>query len=155
MLNVGSACIGCVDLTTYDPNAEIFAANNTWDRMTRVSGSYTFPLDVLVSANFDNRSNTAWARVVSFTGGTQIPSISLRVEPIGSQRLPSTNLLSLRVEKSFRLSKGQKITGRMNMYNALNTNTTLTVQQLSGKTFGNSLSIAPPRIAEFAVAYTF
>jgi hypothetical protein len=155
MLNVGSACIGCVDLTTYDPNAEIFAANNTWDWMTRVSGSYTFPLDVLVSVNFDNRSNTAWARVVSFTGGTQIPSISLRVEPIGSQRLPSTNLLSLRVEKSFRLSKGQKITGRMNMYNALNTNTTLTVQQLSGKTFGNSLSIAPPRIAEFAVAYTF
>src|SRR5207247_2199039 len=37
MQTVGSACIGCVDLTTYDPNAEIFGANNTWDRLTRLS----------------------------------------------------------------------------------------------------------------------
>jgi hypothetical protein len=155
MQNVGSACIGCVDLTTYDPNAEILAANNTWDWTTRISGAYNFPGDVLASANFENRSGTAWARLVSFTGGSQIPSISLRVEPIGSERLPSVSLLNLRLEKSFRLPKAQKITGRMNVYNALNRNTALTVQQLSGRTFGNTLSIMPPRIAEFALAYSF
>jgi hypothetical protein len=44
---------------------------------------------------------------------------------------------------------------RANIYNALNSNTTLTVQQRSGATYGNALSIVPPRIAEFGLAYTF
>ena len=35
-------------------------------------------------------------------GGATIPSIVLNVEPIGTRRLPNINLLTLRVEKTFR-----------------------------------------------------
>ena len=51
-----------VFLTTYDPNAEIFAANHTWEWLGRASGSYTFPKAVLVSAHFENRSGIPFAR---------------------------------------------------------------------------------------------
>ena len=157
MQTVGSACIGCVDLTTYDPNAEIFGANNTWDRLTRLSGFYMLPWGVSAALNYENRSNTAWARQVSFAApGQPIPSILLRVEPTGTRRLPSTNLMNLRFEKTIRgLAEGHKLALRLNVYNALNINTALTVQQRTSAAFGNTLSIVPPRLAEFGVQYSF
>ena len=157
MVNVGSACIGCVDLTTYDPNAQINTFNGTWDWLTRISGTYIFPWSISSSVNYENRSNTAWARQVSFAApaGQPIPSILLNVEPIGTERLPSTNLMSLRFEKVIPVKKGHKLMLRVNMYNALNTNNALSVQQRSGATFGNALTIVPPRIAELGLAYTF
>ena len=64
--------------------------------------------------------------------------------------------MSLRFEKVIPgVTKGHKLAMRVNVYNALNTNTPLTVQQRSGATYGNALSIVPPRIAELGVAYTF
>jgi len=144
-------------LTNFDPNAEINAANHTWEWLSKVSGAYLFPADVQVSGNFEHRSGDPWARQVSFTGGQQIPSMTLRVEPIGTRRLPHLNILHLRAEKSFRLRRGQgqRVALRLNVYNALNINTVLTVTQLSGRSFLRPRTIAPPRIAEFSVSYTF
>ena len=142
-------------LTNFDPNAEINAANRTWEWLSRISGAYLFPADVQVSANFEHRSGDSWARQVSFTGGRQIPSITLRVEPIGARRLPNLNILHLRTQKSFRLTRGQSLALRLNVYNALNINTVLTVTQLSGRNFLRPRTIAPPRIAEFSMSYTF
>ncbi|MBF8301326.1 MAG: TonB dep Rec protein [Acidobacteria bacterium] len=96
-----------VILATYDPNAEISAANNTWEWLARASGAYIFPAGVQVSANFEHRSGDPWARQVSFTGGATIPQMRLRVEPIGARRLPNLNILHTRVEKSFRLIGGR------------------------------------------------
>jgi hypothetical protein len=144
-----------VDLTTLDPNAEIFAADNTWEWLGRVSGAYLLPADVQVSANFEHRSGTPFARTVSFTGGRQIPSITLRVEPIGTRRLPSMNLLHLRGEKSFRLRRGQKVALRLNVFNLTNINTVLSVTALSGRNFLRPTSIVPPRVAEVGVTYSF
>jgi hypothetical protein len=45
-----------VILATFDPNAEIFAENNTWEWIGRLSGAYIFPWDVTASANFEQRS---------------------------------------------------------------------------------------------------
>ena len=44
---------------------------------------------------------------------------------------------------------------RMNIFNALNTNTVLNSVRLSGATFLRPTEIMPPRIAEFSVSYTF
>ena len=90
-----------VILATFDPNAEIFATNNTWEWLGRVTGGYLFPADVLVSANFEHRSGDPWARQVSVTGGKTITVNRQRVEDIGARRLPNLNVLSLRLEKSF------------------------------------------------------
>jgi hypothetical protein len=43
----------------------------------------------------------------------------------------------------------------VNVYNALNINTVRTVTQLSGRNFLRPRTIAPPRIAELGMQYTF
>jgi len=141
---------------TDDPNAEIFASNNTWEWLARVSGSYVMPLDVQLSLNYEHRSGNAFARTVSFRGGTQIPTITLRVEPIGSQRTPNINLVDARVEKTFRWAplKG-KLAVRLNVYNLLNANTPTTIVQQSGPRFRNATNILSPRVAELGFTYSF
>jgi hypothetical protein len=77
------------------------------------------------------------------------------VEPIGTRRLPHTNQLDLRVEKTFDLVNRHRVAVRMNVFNALNANEVLSVVRLSGATFGLPTAITPPRIAEFSMSYTF
>ena len=84
----------------YNPNDEINRADHTWDWDGKLLASYIFPGDVLLSANFHHQSGDAFARQVRFEGGVTIPDIVLNVEPIGTQRLPSVNLLTFRVEKA-------------------------------------------------------
>jgi len=156
MITTGSACIGCVDLTTYEPNAEIFAANKTWEYLTRISGYYLLPYGLSAAVNYENRSGTRWARTQTFANVPEIGTINLRVEPIGSRHLPNTNLVNLRFEKALRgLAAGHKLSVRANMYNALNANTRLTVQQNTGPAFGNVLTYMPPRIIEFGLVYSY
>jgi hypothetical protein len=144
-----------VNLSAQDPNAEILAENKTWEWLGRISGAYLFPADIQVSANFEHRSGSPWARTVSLRGGQQIPSFTVRVEPIGTRRLPNLNLLNLRAEKSFRLASSHRVALRANVYNALNVNTVLSVNSLSGAAFARPTSITPPRIAEVGLTYTF
>jgi hypothetical protein len=143
-----------VFLTTFDPNAEIFAANDTWEWLTRASGGYTFPWDILVSAHFENRSGIPFARTVSATGGVTIPSIAVRVEPIGTRRTSSVNILDFRGEKALRFG-AQRLSLRVNLYNMLNVNTVTSLNQQSGATFLGATAIVPPRTAEVSAQFTF
>jgi hypothetical protein len=142
-------------LSTKDPNAEINTANDTWEWQARTTGAYVFPGDVQVSANFEHRSGTPYARTVSFRGGTTIPVLQVRVEPIGTRRTPDISLLHMRVEKSFRLTPQQRVSLRLNVFNATNINAVTNLVQLSGPNFERPTAIVQPRIAEFAVQYTF
>jgi outer membrane receptor protein involved in Fe transport len=153
--NVGSPTGTTLYANTFDPNAEIFAADNTWEYMGRASGAYTLFYDVLVSANYELRSGNAYARQVSFTGGRQIPSITLNVEPIGTHRMPDIKLLDLRVEKTINLSKGQRATVRLNVFNSLNANTVTSQGILSGPSYGIPSAILPPRTFELSASYRF
>jgi hypothetical protein len=144
-----------VFLATLDPNAEINSRLNYREWTARASGAYLLPYDIQLSANFESRSGTPYARTVSFTGGQQITSQVVRVEPIGARRLPTINLLHMRAEKSFRLTEGQRLSVRFNVYNVTNISTVQTLTQLSGPNFERPLTIMPPRIAEFGVNYEF
>jgi hypothetical protein len=149
--------------TSLNPNAEIFTTDNTWEWTGHISGSYLFPAGIQFSANYVEMSGMPWARTVTFTGGRQVPSITLRVEPIGTQRLESAHLLNLRVEKSLRLKAGHAIGVRAQVYNALNGNWVASESNppsaqlitLSGPNYLKPSNIARPRIGEFAVTYTF
>jgi hypothetical protein len=113
-----------------------------------MSGAYIFPGDVSLSANFEQRSGDPWARQVSVTGGRTIPQNRQRVEPIGSRRLDTINILNLRGEKGFRLGGGRRIALQVNVYNALNINTATAVTPLSGPNFNIPSAITRPRLAE-------
>ena len=138
-----------------NPNAEIFTADREWEQTGKVSGVYVLPFQINTSASYEYRSGYPWARQVRFTGGATIPNITVNVEPVGTRRLPSQNQLDLRVEKAFNLRAGQRATVRMNMFNALNDNTVLDLNRLSGASFGLPTNIMPPRIVEFSVSYQF
>lgn len=148
----GSIAIAAAEL---NPNAEFNTQLDTWEWTGRATGAYIFPGDVQVSANYEHRSGFPYARHVSFRGGQTIPSIRLRVEPIGARRLSTINLLHLRAEKSLRFANGQSVGLKVNVFNATNINTVQTVNNLSGPRFLEPTSIIPPRIVEFAVDYKF
>ncbi|MGE0451464.1 MAG: carboxypeptidase regulatory-like domain-containing protein [Vicinamibacterales bacterium] len=141
---------------TDDPNAEIFARNNTWEWLARLSGSYMFPYRLQFSTNFEHRSGTPFARTVSFRGGVQIPSITLRVEEIGARRTPNINLLDMRLEKSFAMGGSRRrVSLRLNVYNVMNANTPTAITQQSGARFGFATAILSPRVAEVGATYSF
>jgi hypothetical protein len=140
---------------TQDPNAEIFAADNNWEWLGRVSGSYLLPYGLQTSANFEHRSGAPWARTALFRGGATIPSITLNVEPIGTRRLPNINLLDFRLEKRFSLRPKQQFQLQVNIFNALNINDVTAVTQQSGPSFGLATAIVLPRIVAFSARYIF
>jgi hypothetical protein len=138
-----------------NPNAEINTADRSYEWSAKVSGVYVWPLQITTSANFEHRSGNPWARQVRFTGGRTIPNITINVEQFGAQRLPNSNQLDARVEKSFNLASGNKAAVRFNVFNLLNANTVLGVTRLSGPNYNKPTEIMPPRIAEFSVSYSF
>ena len=141
----------------FNPNAEINSADHTWDWDGKLTGTYIFPADVVVSGNFQHTSGDPFARQVRFTGGETIPSFVMTVEPIGTHRRPNLNLLQLKVEKRFALpgAGAQTATVTLNLYNALNANTATGLQNRSGESFLRPRSIMPPRLAELGVSYRF
>jgi hypothetical protein len=142
-------------INTFDPNAEIFAADNTWEWLVRGSGAYNFRGGILVSANYERRSGDAFARTVSVAGGGQIRSLTVRVEPIGARRRPDINLLDMRVEKNLRVTDRQSVLVRLNIYNTLNINTITSSTALSGPNFLKPTGIVPPRQFELSGTYRF
>jgi len=138
-----------------DPNAEIFAANRTWEWLGRASGAYLFPKDVMVSANWEHRSGTPWARQVLFSNVPVLSSITLRTEPIGTRRLPNINSLDMRLQKAFQLGGAKKIQLQLNMYNILNANTVTTMDFRAGPNFMRPTAILSPRNIEYAMTYNF
>jgi hypothetical protein len=143
------------DAGNLTPNDEINRSNDTWDWDAKALGSYLFPADILVSANFEHRSGNVFGRQVQFRGGTTIPAIVLNAEPIGTRRTPSVNLLTLRFEKTFPVLNAHRLAVRLNVYNALNANSVLNLQRRAGAQFLRPQLIMLPRIAEVSASYTF
>lgn len=143
------------------PNDEIFAADQTWEWTGKLAGAYMFPWSLTLSGNYEHRSGEPWARQVLFRGGATIPSITLRVEPIGTRRLPNRNITNLRLQKDLRFGGSKKFELRANMYNIFNANTVMNVVKRAGPSFGqptpgtNFPAIMEPRIYEFSIAYVF
>jgi outer membrane receptor protein involved in Fe transport len=138
------------------PNDNFFPKDETWERTFRVAGSYQAPLGIVASAMYEYQNGTATARTVLFkTGLTQLASLTLRMEPLGSERLPATNLVSLRAEKRFQMANRRRLSLQFDVYNALNTNAATTVSYASGPTFGAISAILPPRVARVGMTYTF
>jgi hypothetical protein len=149
--------------TNDNPNSLYLAADDTWEWTGRVSASVTVPFDVRVSVNLASYSGTPWARTATFTGpaGTGIPSIALRVEPIGSERTPVQNLVTFRADKIIRLTRGTKLTVGYSVINLFNssyiasTSQSIGVVAQGGATYGYPTSIGNPRVGEVVLKFAF
>jgi hypothetical protein len=137
------------------PNEEFFPKNETWDTTFRVSGSYEAPFGIQTAALYEYQSGTPQARDVLFRGLPQLSTLTLRMEPIGAQRLPAVKLLNLRAAKRIRLFTTQAMTLQFDLYNAMNANDATTQSVRSGPTYGRITAIIPPRVARLGVTYSF
>jgi carboxypeptidase family protein len=153
-------------IVAFNPNLEINTAVRSWEWTGKISGAYTLPYAIIASANFEHRSGAPQARQVLFTGGRQIRSIVLNVEPIGSLRLPSTNLVDVRATKRVPLGAGRALDLRVDVFNALNINTVVGRNVQSGSSFlaliggtsalgAGASSIVTPRILQLGASFTF
>jgi hypothetical protein len=140
---------------TQDPNSEINAADDNWEWTSRVSGSYLMGHGILTSARFEHRRGLPYARTAILRGGRQIPTLTVNVEPIGSQSLPNINLLSLRLEKRIALAARREMQVRINLANALNTNVATAITTLSGSSYGLVTARVLPRVINFEIEYRF
>jgi Carboxypeptidase regulatory-like domain len=146
---------GNVESAQLTPNNEINAADKEWEYSTKLSGVYQLPYGILTSANYEARSGYPWARQVQFTGGRTVPNMTINVEPNGSRRLPVSNQLDVRFEKTFAMPHGQKLAVRSNIFNILNDNTILEITRLSGPNFDRPTTVMDARIVEIGFTYSF
>ena len=146
---------GAFNANTRDPNAEIFAADETKEWQARLSGSYTLPWDLQLSANYQARSGAYWARTAVFRGGVTIPSITLRVEPRDANQYSTVQLTDFRVEKRLMLGGAKSLALRLNVFNLFNASTITGITVASGSSFNRVRAITRGRLAEFNAAYRF
>ena len=144
-----------------NPNADINQVDNTWDWDSKITGTYILPHDVNLGGTWHHTSGNQLARQVQFRGGQTIRSIVLNAGPFGEYRSPNINLLTFRVEKNFLVMNGQKVGVQLNIYNAMNANTSVvlganpSLTQRSGPEFLRPRAVMPPRLFELGVSYSF
>ena len=137
------------------PNEEFFPKNETWETTFRISGSYEAPFGIQTSSVFEYQSGAVLARDALFRGLPQLSTLTLRMEPLGEQRLPAVKLLNLRAAKRLKLKASHAMTLQFDLYNALNTNDETARSVRSGPTYGRITAIIPPRVARLGLAYSF
>lgn len=137
------------------PNMDFFPKRQYWQWNYKVAGSYDLPYQIQVAGTFTSQSGEVWARDARFTTGlVRSGSLILRMEDAAANRLPTQNLLNLRVEKRQKIGFGTAAF-QFDLFNVLNTNVELGVTTRSGASFGRITSILPPRVARLGVSYTF
>jgi hypothetical protein len=149
-----------LSITPDNPNSYINTGDFTKEWLGRASGLYRLPWGLGLSGTFESRSGVSFARTVNFSGtgtpnASAFPSITLNVEPYGSERLPEINLVNFRLDKSIPLVRSTKLSARLNVYNAFNANPATSVTALSGPNFGIPTAILSPRIFELSGVLSF
>ena len=113
------------------------------------------PWEIVASANFERRLGAPQSRQVQYTGGQTIRSIVLNTDPLGTIRLPSTNLVDFRFAKRIRIARPGTLEGRFDFFNVFNANFVTAGICGAGSTYLVPSAIILPRILQMGVTYNF
>jgi hypothetical protein len=157
-----------------NPNNDYFPLDETWNWAGNFSGSYRFPWDVQVGAYLQTKTGVQGARTNVFRaadpdGGAslkQLSTVTVNLEPFGSQTGPSINVLDLRASKQISLGGSRRFELDFDVFNLLNSSAPTTITYASGPTFGyygstsatasaSGGGILPARVARFGGRYSF
>jgi hypothetical protein len=139
------------------PNQRTFGENGIetstlWNY--KLVGRYTMPWEIGFSGSWKVQSGRNWGRSLSFGfpgDGTQ----SFRVEEVTANRAPTVSILDFRADKSFTFGRFGKVTGMVDIFNALNSGTVTNFSTVTGATFKRVIGILDPRVVRFGVRYDF
>jgi hypothetical protein len=138
-----------------NPNTEINTINDTWETTTKLSGGYTLPFEIIMSATYERRSGTPQAPAAQLTGGQTITQIVVNIDPIGTINLPATNLWNMRFAKRIRLRTRQSLEGRFDFFNIFNANFITARSTRVGPSYLVPSGTILPRILQLGVTYNF
>jgi carboxypeptidase family protein/TonB-dependent receptor-like protein len=120
----------------------------------KVIGRYVFRYDVGVSGSYKLQSGYNWARNTSVTlpgAGAE----SIMMEPISANRTENVHIVDFRIEKGIKVGRGGKVTGMMDLFNALNQNPVVGFRTVTGPRFNEVIAVLDPRAARFGIRWDF
>jgi hypothetical protein len=126
--------------------------STTWNY--KVLGRYTMPFEVGLSASWKVQSGYQWGRTTNITfpgDGAQ----NVRVEPVTANRAPTVSIVDFRLDKGFTVGRFGRVTGMIDVFNAMNTGTVTNFRTTTGATFKEVLAILDPRIVRFGLRWDF
>jgi hypothetical protein len=136
------------------PNRRRLGRQETTYWNYKVLGRYVFPYDVGVSGSYKLQSGYNWGRNTSVT----LPnagSESILMEPLSSNRTANVHILDFRGEKGFRIPGAGKVTGMMDLFNAINANPITGFRTVTGTRFKELIAVLDPRAARFGIRWDF
>lgn len=116
---------------------------------------YEFPWDISLATSYKLQSGYNWARNVSVT----LPNAgaeTIFTEPISANRSPNVHILDFRLEKGVNLGgRRGRITGMVDVFNALNADVATNFRITSGTRFRELIALLDPRIVRLGIRYDF
>ncbi len=137
------------------PNDTLFPMDDTWNWNARLTGSYTVPYQIQLSATLLANSGQHYDRTVTFGQIPQLNTATVRVEPFGTEQLPTFSTANLRVSKGLSLGASRKLTLIFNAYNIFNSSAPTQAAYLSGKAYGFATDLLAPRVLRLGARFTF
>jgi hypothetical protein len=148
------ALTGASSTVMTQPNRRRLGRQQTTFWNYKVLGRYVFPYDLGVSGSYKLQSGYNWARNTNVT----LPnagSESILMEPLDSNRTANVHIVDFRVEKGFRVGGAGKVTGMMDLFNALNANPIVGFRTVTGARFKELIAVLDPRAARFGIRWDF
>jgi hypothetical protein len=150
----GTTAISGPNNIIWRPNRRRLGRQQTTYWNYKVLGRYVFPYDIGVSGSYKLQSGYNWARntnVALPNAGNE----SVLMEPLSANRTANVHIVDFRVEKGFRLGRGGKVTGMMDLFNALNQNPIVGFRTVTGARFKELIAVLDPRAARLGIRWDF
>ena len=136
------------------PNRRRFGLQETTYWNYKVIGRYVFPHDIGVSGSYKLQSGYNWGRNTS-VAFPNAGSESVLMEPVSANRTENVHIIDFRAEKGFRIRGAGKVTGMMDLFNALNQNPIVGFRTVTGARFKEVIAVLDPRAARFGIRWDF
>jgi hypothetical protein len=82
-------------------------------------------------------------------------SESVLMEPVDANRTTNVHIIDFRFEKGFKIRGAGKVTGMMDLFNALNANPVTGFRTVTGPRFKELIAVLDPRAARFGIRWDF
>jgi hypothetical protein len=138
----------------WQPNRRRLGSQATTFWNYKLIGRYEFPLGLSLAASYKVQSGFNWARTIS-VAFPNAGSETILAEPVNSNRAPNVQILDFRAEKEVKIGRFGRVTGMLDVFNALNADTIANFRVASGTRYKELISLLDPRIVRFGVRYEF
>jgi len=142
------------------PYQTAFALDETWDYSVKAHFTYDFPRDVSMGLNYRFLAGSPNYATDQITGVPQLGTVTIPLEPFGSQRSPGLGVLDFRAAKNFMVRGGRRFGLTLEVFNLTNTDVSLATNYQYGavgtaREFGYVSTVIPPRIGRLGIEFKF